>query len=409
MEGNPRKKAARLGPLTAHVEPFLEGLPTTGYGPQAVTRHRWIIYAFTRWVDAKHLSVENIGEADVLAFLRRRPRRRIDSKERATLRKFFAYLRARGICSPPPSSPTTPANDLTQRYVAFLRQDRGLAENSIAVYAPCARDFFAYRASKTGRLALEALDADAIRAFLLRRIANRSTESSRLLSVALRSVLRFLFLRGETPRDLSSAVPMVRMYRHSGVPALLSPEEVERVVTTPDTSTLRGRRDAAILLLLARLGLRASEIVHLELDDLHWRAGEIVIRGKGPQLDHVPLVADVGAAVVRYLQEGRGPSVSRRVFLRLIPPRVGLARPCAIDHIVRLAFERAGVRPRPRRVAHLFRHSLATQMIRRGASIPEIAEVLRHRSLTTTAIYTKVSFEALRRIARPWPVAGGAQ
>jgi site-specific recombinase XerD len=293
--------------------------------------------------------------------------------------------------------------------VAFLRQDRGLAENSIAVYAPCARDFFAYRVAQIGRLALDALDADAVRAFLLSRIANRSTECSRLVSVALRSVLRFLFLRGETPRDLSSAVPMVRTYRQSTVPAVLSAEEVQRVLATPDRATVRGRRDAAILLLLARLGLRASEIVFLELGDLHWRAGEIVIRGKGPQRDHVPLLADVGDTLARYLQHGRGSSPSRRVFLRLIPPRVGLARPCAIDHIVRLAFSRAGVPPRRRRVAHLFRHSLATRMIRRGASLPEIAEVLRHRSQSTTAIYAKVSLDALREVARPWPVVGASR
>jgi site-specific recombinase XerD len=216
--------------------------------------------------------------------------------------------------------------------VAFLRRDRGLADNSIAVYAPCARDFFAYRVAQAGRLALEALDADTVRAFLLERIANRSTESSRLVSVALRSVLRFLFLRGETPRDLSPAVPMVRTYRHSTVPAILTPEEVERVLATADAWTARGRRDAAILLLLARLGLRASEIVFLELDDIRWRAGEIVLRGKGPQRDHLPLPDDVGHALTRYLQHGRGPSRSRRVFLRLIPPRIGFARPCTIDH-----------------------------------------------------------------------------
>ena len=147
----------------------------------------------------------------------------------------------------------------------------------------------------------------------------------------------------------------------------------------------------------------------LELGDLHWRVGEMVVRGKGPRVDHVPLLADVGDAIARYLGEDRGTSVSRRVFLRLIPPRVGLSRPCAIDHIVRLALARAGVRPRHRRVAHLFRHSLATRMIRHGASIPEIAEVLRHRSQTTTALYAKVSFEALRSVARPWPVSEGAR
>lgn len=408
MEIHPENAVAHVGPPTAHVESFLNGLRAAGYAPPAVASRRWIIRAFIRWVDVKHLRVENLTEADVLAFLERRPGA-VDSKERATLRNFLAHLRARGVCIPAPASLVTPTEEATQRYVAFLRRDRGLADNSIAVYAPCARDFFAYRVAQAGRLALEALDADTVRAFLLERIANRSTESSRLVSVALRSVLRFLFLRGETPRDLSPAVPMVRTYRHSTVPAILTPEEVERVLATADAWTARGRRDATILLLLARLGLRASEIVFLELDDIRWRAGEIVLRGKGPQRDHLPLLDDVGHALTRYLQHGRGPSRSRRVFLRLIPPRIGFAHPCTIDHIVRLAFSRAGVRPRPGRVAHLFRHTLATRMIRRGASMPEIAEVLRHRSQTTTTIYAKVSLEALRSVARPWPGSGAGR
>jgi len=409
METNAARGAARGALLTTHVDSFLEGLRAAGYGPAGVISRRSIINTFIRSIDGKHLATKNLSDTDLTAFLKRRPTRRTDPKERAVLRRFLAHLQVRGVCSPPVSRPTTPADDITQRYVAFLRHDRGLAENSIAVYAPCARDFFAYRVTQVGRLALRTLDTDTVRAFLLGRIANRSTESSRLLTVSLRSVLRFLFLRGEMPRDLSSAVPMVRTYRQSTIPAVLSAEEVERVLATPDTTTVRGRRDAAILLLLARLGLRASEIVFLELGDLRWRAGEIVVRGKGPQRDHVPLLADVGDAIARYLKHGRGPSASRRVFLRLIPPRVGLTRPCAIDHIVRLAFGRAGVRPRPRRVAHLFRHSLATRMIRRGTSIPEIAEVLRHRSQTTTTIYAKVSLDALRGVARPWPGVGAGR
>lgn len=193
------------------------------------------------------------------------------------------------------------------------------------------------------------------------------------------------------------------------MPAVLSPTEVERVLSATDRSTTYGCRDYAVLLLLARLGLRASEVVSLELGDLQWRAGEIVVRGRGPRVDRVPLLAEIGDALVRYLREGRGTSASRRVFLRLIPPRVGLARPCAIDHIVRRALARADVPPRWRRVAHLFRHSLATRMIRHGASLAEIAEVLRHRSRGTTAIYAKVSFDALRTVARPWPGVGGVQ
>jgi site-specific recombinase XerD len=409
METDTGNTPAQLGRLTAHVDSVLDGLRAMGYAPPAVTSRRWIIKAFIRWIDVKRLAVEDLSEADVTAFLKRRWPRREDSKERAVLRSFLAHLRKEGLCSLPAPRPATPVEDITQRYVTFLRRDRGLAENSIAVYAPCARDLFAYRVTQLGHLALKTLDAETVQTFLLERIANRSTESSRLLSVSIRSVLRFLFLRGETPRDLSSAIPTVRTYRQSTVPAILTTEEVERVVATAAAWTSRGRRDAAILLLLARLGLRASEIVFLELDDIRWRAGEIVIRGKGAKRDHVPLLADVGHALSRYLQHGRGPSPSRRVFLRLIPPRVGFARPCTIDHIVRLAFARAGVRPRPRRVAHLFRHTLATRMIRRGASIPEIAEVLRHRSQSTTAIYAKVSLEALREVARPWPVAGAGR
>jgi integrase/recombinase XerD len=293
------------------------------------------------------------------------------------------------------------------RYTSFLRQERGLAENSILVYAPCAREFLAYRLAQAGTLTLDRLDAQTIRAFLLGRIRNQSSESSRLLTVALRSLLHFLFLRGETPRDFSVAVPTIRTYRHAGVPALLTPEEVEQVLVRVDQSTPRGRRDYAILLLLARLGLRASEVVSLDLDDLHWRTGELIVRGKGPRVDHLPLLADVGRAVAEYLRHDRGTTTTRRVFVRLIPPRIGLTRPCAIDHIVRLALSRAGVPPRPRHVAHLFRHSLATRMIRHGASIPQIAEVLRHRAQSSTMIYAKVSLEALRTVAQPWPMPGG--
>lgn len=401
---------AALDSLQLHVDSFLDHLHAKGYAPQSVAKKGSIALAFARWSQDNRNVVENLCEDHLTAFLKRRPPRANALVELRALRQFLAHLRIeRGLPVPAGGKTVSPAADLTQRYVGHLRTDRGLAENSILIYAPCARDFLTYRLTKTGSLALESLDAETIRAFLIERIAHRSSESARLLSIALRSLLRFLFLRGETPRDLSPAVPMVRTYRQSTVPVVLSPEEVERVLSSTDRSTTRGRRDYAILLLLARLGLRAGEIVSLELGDIHWRAGEIVVRGKGPRLDHVPLLAAVGEAVALYLRKDRGASISQQVFLRLIPPRVGLASPCAIDHIVRLALARAGVRPHHRRVAHLFRHSLATRMIRHGASIAEIAEVLRHRSQSTTAVYAKVSREALRTVARPWPVARGAR
>jgi site-specific recombinase XerD len=395
--------------LVLEIAPFLEALIEAGYAPHKLAQRRAILMAFARWVQDERLTVADLSEVHVRAFVARRSRgRETHKQERATVGRFFTYLRHRGIL-PPPTRPTSLIDDLTDRYVAYLRTDRGLAENSILVYAPCVRAFLTHRVSAIGRVALDTLDAEAIRTFLVDYVVHRSSESIRLLSIALRSFLRFLVVRGEIARDLSGAVPRVRTYQQSSVPVVLPPDEVERVLATADRSLPRGRRDYAILLLLARLGLRANEVVTLELGDVRWRAGEIVVRGKGPRRDHLPLLADVGEAIARYLREDRGTSASRRVFLRLIPPRVGLTSPCAIDHIVRLALQRAGIGPHRRRVAHLFRHSLATRMIRHGASMAEIAEVLRHRSQTTTAIYAKVSFGALRTVARPWPVVGGVR
>jgi len=410
MTAKSSEVAPLINPLQLHVDSFVNQLYDKGYAPQSVSNKRSIIMAFARWNQGKRTFIDDLNEDHLLAFLKRRPPKPASAAEMRALRQFLAHLRIeRGLPVLAGSKSASPADDLTQDYVAYLRTERGLAENSISVYGPCVRDFLVYRLEQKGSLALESLDAETIRAFLIERIPNRSPEPARLISVALRSLLGFLFLRGVTPRDLTPAVPMVRTYRQAGLPSGLSPEEVESVLLATDRSTTRGRRDYAILLLLARLGLRASEIMALELNDIHWRTGEIMVRGKGPRLDQLPLLADVGEAIALYIRKDRGASMSRRVFLRLIPPRIGLSRPCSIDHIVRFALAQAGVQPRHRCVAHLFRHSLATRMIRHGASIAEIAEVLRHRSQSTTAIYAKVSFDALRTVARPWPIRGGAQ
>ena len=400
----------RLSPFQHHVDSFVDHLRAKRYAPHSVALKKSIIMAFARWSHSQGVGIDDLSEDYLAAFVKRRPVRPASAVEMRALRQFLRYLRIeRGLPVSARGKSASPVDDLTERYIHYLRTERGLAKNSVLVYAPCVRDFLTYRLAQTGSLALQRLDAETIHAFLMERIAHRSSEPARLVSVAIRSLLRFLFLRGETPRDLSPAVPRVRTYRQSGMPAVLSPEEVESVLSATDLTTKSGRRDHAILLLLARLGLRAGEIVSLELSDIQWRTGEILVRGKGPRLDHVPALADVGEAIALYLRDDRGTSISRRLFLRLIPPHIGLTGPCSIDHIVRLALARAGVRPRHRCVAHLFRHSLATRMIRHGASMAEIAEVLRHRSQSTTAIYAKVSFDALRTVARPWPVSGGAQ
>jgi integrase/recombinase XerD len=324
------------------------------------------------------------------------------------LRLFLAYLRDEAIVQVSAQGDESAIAYIHGKYVDYLEQDRGLAKNSVLVYAPFIRDFLGSQDTGNGHVLPDAFDVVTIRNHILGRSQGRSGEYVRLMTVALRSFCHFLFLRGITPRDLYESVPTVRKYRQSSVPTFLTPEQEEVLISSPDRSTPTGCRDYAILLLLARLGLRAGEIVALELGDIRWRSAELVIHGKGQMVEHVPLLSDVGEALATYLHDDRGASTSRRVFLRRRAPRIGLAGPAAIGHIVRLAFVRAGFRPACRGAAHLFRHSLATTMIRHGASMAEIAEVLRHRTQDSTAIYAKVAFDDLRGVARPWPTTGGA-
>ena len=217
-----------------------------------------------------------------------------------------------------------------------------------------------------------------------------------------------MFMRGEIRTDLALAVPPVRRWRLSNVPRYIAPQEVERLLGAYDRTSATGRRDHAVLLLLARLGMRASEVLALELDDLRWRDGEIIVRGKGLIRDRLPMLAEVGDALARYLKRDRPRSSSRRVFLCSRAPLRGFGHPTTVSTIVARALARAGV-VAPGHGAHLLRHSLATAMVRRGASLTEIGEVLRHRSPNTTEIYAKVDFEALRDVAMPWPTARSAR
>ncbi len=395
--------------LDKQIEPFLKHLCAAGYAERTLRKKRTVVRAFARWTSRKQIVLNDLNDGHIAAFVARSPRsRKAHVKfELAAMRLFFGYLRGRVGLQWPSRADVSAADTFLQNYKDYLRKDRGLTENSVLVYVPFVRDFLATETTQAGCVSPESFDALIIQSFILEHTLGRSSEYTRLLCTALRSFFRFLVLCGQTLRDLSKAVPTVRKYRQAVPPAFLSPDEVERVLTAVDRSTLSGRRDQTILLLLARLGLRAGEIVSLELDDIRWRAGEIVVRGKGRTVDHLPLLSDVGEALASYLREDRGVSTSRRVFLRMWAPRIGLTGPAAVGHIVRRALARAGVHRSGRGAAHLFRHGLATKMIRHGASMPEISEVLRHRSQTTTAIYAQVSFEALRTVALAWPAVGG--
>jgi len=395
--------------LDTHVESFLSHLGRAGYAERTLRQKRSIVTPFAQWTRREQVAVKDLNESHLSIFLNQlSPEQRRHGT--AILKAFLEYVRLKtALPAPPPSTDPSPAACLTRRYIDYLRNGRGLSERSVSVYSPFIRDFVAELMAMPASAPLAGLDPVTVQSYLLASIRGRSSEYSRLLATALRSFLRFLYLVGETTIDMSLSVPTVRKWCGAAVPALLSPEQVERILGAVDRSTPRGRRDFAVLLLLARLGLRAGEVVRLELGDIRWRTGEIVVRGKGRVLDRLPLLSDTGEALAVYLRKDRGSSASRQVFLRTIAPRVGLRGSAAVSHIVRDALARAGIQPKSRGAAHLFRHSLATRMIRHGATMAEISEVLRHRSQSTTEIYAKVDFEALREVARPWPVTGGVR
>jgi len=297
----------------------------------------------------------------------------------------------------------SPGAALLSRYEDYLRRERALAASTITGYLALVGPFVAERLAGPDADPAS-LTADDVRDFLVAFTRSISPRSAQLTGGALRSFLRFLFLRGETPTDLARAVPMVRRGRLLGVPRYISPEEVDRVLSGCDRSTATGRRDYAVLLTLARLGLRAGEVVALQLNDLHWRTGEIIVHGKGLVQDRLPLPVDVGEAIAEYLQHTRPPGQRyRNVFLRCRAPYRPFSS-SAVTTIVSRALRRAGLSP-ALRGAYLLRHSLATAMVRRGASFAEVGQVLRHRWPDTTGIYAKVDFGALREVALPWPVA----
>lgn len=396
---SPGSGSAVADELDIQVQEFFARLPLMGYTPTTQRSKRWLVGRFARWVRALRLPITDLDKACVGTFMMRRghkPRK----MERTTLKQFLEHLRTVGVISPRSTPEPSAAEVMLSRYVEHLLSARGLSVRSVEVYTPIARAFVQTQGLPE-RVA--SLNPTAVRAYLLERSTNRSASFVKLLAASLRSFLRFLFFDSETQVDLSKAVPAIWRWRLASVPPFLTPEEVERVIAATDRLAASGCRAHAMLLLLARLGLRAGEVAALELDDIRWEVGEIVVRGKGRRHDHLPLLDDVGEALALYLHEARGPSSSRRVFLRRCAPHVGLSGPTAVCLVARRAIRRAGLLPSGRVGAHVFRHSLATRMIRRGASLAEIAQVLRHRSLDTTQLYAKVEFEALGGIALPWP------
>jgi site-specific recombinase XerD len=391
-------------PFVVQLRRFTSSLIEQGYADQTVRFKVKLVANFVQWLKRNRLAVADLDEPLVEAFLKRKHQERKGNLR--TLQQLLDHLRRQNVV-PVRTLPydRSPLALLLSRYETHLRTERALVAHTIGQYQSFVRKFLLQRFR--GRpLRLKAVKASDVSDFVLRYTRGRVVKRAQLMTTAFRSFFRFLFQKGELQADLAAAVPTVANWRLSTVPKYLSSEEVKRVLKACDRRTASGRRDYAILLLLARLGLRAGEVVTLQLDDLNWRAGEILVRGKGLFHDRMPLPSEVGKALASYLRRDRPACQTRRVFVCMKAPRRGFANPSTLTTIVRRALARADLHP-TFKGAHLLRFSLATSMLRSGATMGEIAEILRHRALNTTEIYAKVDFQGLRSLAHPWPMGGG--
>jgi integrase/recombinase XerD len=396
----------RALPVGSQLDSFAARLTQLGYARASGRDRLWTLSALGRWLRRRHLGLRDLTADVAAAFLKRHaPARRVRRSDHATLRLFLEHLEATGIIPAPPSPPLSPILQLKAEYEAYLRHDRGLSP----VTGP--RHWFILRRFVRGRFGegpidLRGLTADDVTRHVLAQIPSRSPASAQLHASTLRSFLRFLWQTGVTAADLTAAIPPVRRWRLADVPKYLARDEVTRVLNACDRSSPVGRRDYAILLLLARLGLRGGEVVRLELDDIDWHTGALTVRGKGSVRSQLPLPSDVGEAVATYLRRDRPRCATRQVFVRARAPHRGLGHPSTVSTLVRMALTRAAVNA-PLKGAHVLRHSLATDLLRRGASLADIGDVLRHQQPNTTEIYAKVDITGLRLLAQPWPSGGG--
>jgi integrase/recombinase XerD len=409
---NQRHRSNHHHSIEAQIAPFVADLMASGYATGTLCTKRAALRRFVGWRQLREGAATGPDESEVAAFMagpcQLGPRHRCLASK--ALLGFLEHLRRHKVIAPRTSKASETASSLLQkRYADFLRDEKGLAELSLRVYLPLVPDLLRYLEERHGNRSLRRLDASTLRAFLFERARDRSSAFVRLLASSLRSFLRFLHTQGEVPGDLTAAIPTVRQWSQPDVPKKLTPDEVDRVLAAPDRATQIGRRDYAILLLLARLGLRSSEVLTLKLGDIRWRTGEVVIRGKGGRQDLLPLPRDVGAAIARYLRLDRGSWITSRIFLRAHAPRVPLTGPASIGHIVRRAMAQSGVKRPPHIAAHLFRHTLASRMLQQGANLRDISEALRHRDPSTTEIYAKIDMRSLQEVVRPWPARRGAQ
>jgi site-specific recombinase XerD len=397
----------RSGPHGQFVERYAARLMGDGLVRHGTWRCFNVVGGLLSWIASRRCVLADLDERMVEQYLRHRAgKQSIQPGDRSALKRWLSVLREEGAIAPAVLPPVTSHDRIFNEFDAYLRTERGLAPKSIVRHLPIVRRFL-HEVCPAGDDDLGKISQEEVIRYIERHAQDWSPGTGKAMCWSLRAFLRYLYHQGLNPRALADCVPSIRRWKFASLPTFLAAAQVQRALDGCDRATSMGRRDYAILMMLAKLGLRAGEVATLTLDDIDWRASEMLVRAKGRQRARMPIPPDVGAAIVAYLRNGRPKSSCRRLFIRTLAPRVGFASGCAITMIAKTVLDRVGIEGCAHRGAHIFRHSLATELLRSGATLTEIGQLLRHESHDTTRIYAKVDIEALRTLSLPWP--GGAQ
>ena len=384
------------GPLARFADGFRVDLIERGYSRWRAQEQLYLLAHVSRWMEAERLELAGLMPATLERYFvwRRREGYR-KSLSPLSLRRLLGYLDGVGVL-PADDAVPSPVDGLLAEFRRYLLQERGVAPRTVGLYEPVARLFLSGRAEPLADDLARLSGAD-VNTFVLREARRRPARSAEMVS-ALRALLRFLYAQGVIAEPLAALVPSVAC-RREDLPRGIAAGQVRLLLDSCDRSTPVGRRDYAIVSLLSRLGLRCGEVAGLDLEDVDWRASELVVRGKGSRIDRLPLTSDVGEALADYLRHGRPRGFGRAVFLHAHAPLTRVS-PGNVSDVVKRACKRAGI---ARVGAHRLRHTVASELLSRGAGLVEIGQVLRHQDFRTTGLYAKVDRQALSWLALPWP------
>jgi site-specific recombinase XerD len=405
FDGASRIKSLRDAPGGLLLEGLAKELYQEGYAEITARRHIRAAEHLLYWINRQGIQISNLNEKSLERFDRHLDKcqcPRFGHSARLQLLNgvclFLKHLRAVGVITAPAVESTAKDPILLTEFSQWMHQQRGTYDSTLYNYSHSIRALLERIGEDPTKL-----DAPSLRRFVLEKSQQSGWAAAKKCTTALRMFLRFLIAEGKCAVGLDAAIPTLAHWRLSSLPRYLQPEEVEQIITSCDMSSPVGQRDRAILLLLSRLGLRAADIVKLRLGDIDWQEAWLYVCGKGRRQARLPLSQEIGDAIIDYLQNGRPQADTDVLFIRSRAPYRAFRSHCAVSVIVEQAMRRANIVCRSRGAAHVLRHSAATSMLRQGASLRDIAAILRHCSIETTQIYAKVDVATLRQIAQPWP------